>query len=132
MPSSREQGTGVAQGDENRGSSAAVDMWRCCDRMHKVDLLKNQRIVQALMWTLDLRGDTSADEMRAHVERFSKAIADGERARIVLSAGERAQRFLLTILDPAFHIVTAELAPIAKNQQSWVVLLLKYTAEIAG
>ena len=110
---------------------AAVDMWRYCDKMHEADLLENQRIIHARLWTLDLRGDASADEMSAHVETFSKAISDGKRVGIVLTDTERAQRFLATILDPAFNIVRAELAPIAKNQQTWAIVLSKYTAEIA-
>ena len=80
---------------------------------------------------MDLLGDASADDMSAHVETFLKAIADGKRVGIVLSDTERAKRFLSTILDPAFNIVRAELAPFAKDKQSWAAVLSKYTAEIA-
>ena len=72
---------------------AAVVMRRYCDKMHESDLLENQHIVQSRPWTMNLRGDATADDTSARPETFSKAIADGKRFENILSDRERAQRF---------------------------------------
>ena len=106
-------------------------MWLYCEKLHTFDIMENQREIKRKLISMDLREDTSGEEMSEHIEAFSRLAMDAKRAGIGMDNLDTASTFKGTILAPSFRPVLTEVNTLPECERTWQEVLTKFNAEAA-
>jgi hypothetical protein len=110
---------------------SAEEMWTYCMRLHTLSFAEHRSEVRRKLYSLDLRGDATAEEMAAHVEHFSSLIMEGSVVGIEFSSLDQAGMFMSTILDQSFRPIVIEVNMVSETERTWPFVLSKFNAEAA-